>query len=71
MSKIYTKNIVAKYYFQQISMESNRTRRYKLRNKKKKIYMNWSHIKKRGWRDINSCPILEPSGKQEERKTEK
>jgi len=33
--------------------------------------MDWSHIKKRGWRDIKSCPILEPSGKQEERKTEK
>ena len=37
MSKIYTKNMVTKYYFQQRSMESNRTRRYKLRNKKKKI----------------------------------
>ena len=33
--------------------------------------MDWSHIKKRGWRDIKSCPILEPSGKQEDRKTEK
>ena len=28
---------LAKYYFQQRSMESNRTRRYKFRNKKKKI----------------------------------
>jgi len=37
MSKIYIKNMVAKYYFQQIPMESNRTRRYKFRNKKKKI----------------------------------
>ena len=37
MSKIYTKNMVAKYYFQQISMESNRSRRYKLRNKKRKF----------------------------------
>ena len=35
MSKIYTKNMVAKYYIQQRSMESNRSRRYKLRNKKK------------------------------------
>jgi len=33
--------------------------------------MDWSHIKKRGWRDIKSFPILEPSRKQEERKTEK
>jgi len=33
--------------------------------------MDWSDSKKRGWRDIKSCPILEPSGKQEERKTEK
>jgi len=29
--------MVAKYYFQQISMESNRSRRYKLRNKKRKF----------------------------------
>jgi len=35
MSKIYIKNVVAKYYFQQRPMESNRTRRYKFRNKKK------------------------------------
>ena len=34
---IYIKNMVAKDYFQQRSMESNRTRRYKCRNKKKKI----------------------------------
>ena len=33
--------------------------------------MDWSHIKKRGWRDTNSCPTLEPSGKQEEKKAEK
>ena len=37
MSKIYIKNMVAKYYFQQRRMKSNRTRRYKFRNKKKKI----------------------------------
>jgi len=52
-------------------MESNRTRRYKFRNKKKKIQMDQSHVKKRGWRDTKGCPTLEPSGKQEERKTEK
>jgi hypothetical protein len=28
-------------------------------------------VKKREWRDTKGCPILEPSGKQEERKTEK
>jgi len=28
-------------------------------------------IKKRGWRDTKGCPTLEPSGKQEERKTKK
>jgi hypothetical protein len=31
--------------------------------------MDRSHVKKRGWRD--TCPTLEPSGKQEESKTEK
>ena len=71
MSKIYIKNMVAKYYFQQRPMESNRTRRYKCRNKEKKIWMDRSHTKKRGWRDTKGCPTLEPSGKQEERKTEK
>jgi len=39
--------------------------------RKKKIYVDQSHIKKRGWRDAKGCPTLEPSGKQEERKTEK
>ena len=63
MSKIYIKNMVAKYYFQQRLRESNRTRRYKCRNKEKKIWMDWSHIKKRGWRDNKGCPTLEPSGK--------
>jgi len=52
-------------------MESNRTRRYIFRNKKKKIYLDRSHIKKRGLRDTKGCPALEPSGKQEERKTKK
>jgi hypothetical protein len=31
-------------------MESNRIRRYKFRNKKKKIYMDRLHIKKIRWR---------------------
>jgi hypothetical protein len=70
MSKIYIKNVVVKYYFQQRPMESSRTRRYKCGNKKK-IHMDRSHVKKRGWRDTKGCPTLEPSGKQEERKTEK
>ena len=33
----FSKNMVAKYYFQQRSMESNRTRIYTFRNTKKKI----------------------------------
>ena len=33
----YTIISLAKYYFQQRPMESNRTRRYKCRNKKKKM----------------------------------
>jgi len=37
MSNIYIKNMVAKYYFQQTPKESNRTRRYKCRDKRKKI----------------------------------
>ena len=48
-------------------MESNRTGRYKLRNKKKKIWMDWSYIKKGGWISTKGCPTLEPSGKQEEK----
>jgi len=35
------------------------------------INYQMSHIKKRGWRDTKGFPTLEPSGKQEERKTEK
>ena len=33
--------------------------------------MDWSHIKERGWRSTKGGPALEPSRKQEERKTEK
>ena len=33
--------------------------------------MDWSHIKKRGWRNTKGRPTLESSRKQEERKTEK
>jgi hypothetical protein len=33
--------------------------------------MDRSYIKKREWRDTIGCPTLEPSGKQEGRKTEK
>ena len=33
--------------------------------------MDRSRIKKRGWRSTKGCPALEPSRKQEERKTEK
>jgi hypothetical protein len=63
--------MVAKDYFQQRTIESNKTERYKCGNKKKKIRMDWSHIKKRRWRDTKECTILESSRKQEETKTEK
>ena len=33
--------------------------------------MDWSHIKKRGWRNTKGHPTLESSRKQEERKTKK
>ena len=33
--------------------------------------MDWSHIKKRRWRDTKECTILKSSRKQKERKTEK
>ena len=32
--------------------------------------MDWSHIKKRGWRNTKGRTTLESSRKQEERKTE-
>ena len=32
--------------------------------------MDWSHIERRGWRSTKGGPTLEPSRKQEERKTE-
>ena len=70
MSKIYFKNMVAKYYFQQRPMENNRKRRYKFRNKKKKMQIDWSHIKKRRLRDTKGCPTMEPSGKQQEKDRE-
>jgi hypothetical protein len=31
--------------------------------------MDWSHTKKRGWRNTESCFTMESSGKQEGRKT--
>ena len=37
--------------------------------RKRKFRWILSHIKKRGWRDTEGCPTLEPSRKQEERKT--
>jgi hypothetical protein len=52
-------------------MESNKTGRYKCRNKEEKIWLDWSHTKKRRGRDTKECTTLESSRKQEERKTEK
>jgi hypothetical protein len=40
------------------------------RNKKKKIWMDWSHIKKRRWRDTKECTIfgiLKETGREEDR----
>jgi histone H3/H4 len=48
-------------------MESNRPRKYKFRNKKKKIYMDWSHTKKE-YREIPKaalCEILKEAGREE------
>jgi len=64
--------MVAKYYFQQRPTESNRTRRYKFRNKKKRKFRWIGHtLRKEDGEIPKGCPTLEPSGKQEERKTEK
>jgi hypothetical protein len=43
-------------------MDSNGPRRYIFRNKIKKIEMDWSHTKKRGWGNIKDCLIMESSG---------
>ena len=62
--------MVAKYYFQQRPMECNRTRRYKCRNKKKKIWMDPSHIKKRGMETYQRLPYfgtLREIGREEDR----
>jgi hypothetical protein len=49
--------MVAKYYFQQRSMESNRTRRYKFRNKKRKF--RWiNHILRKEDRQIPKAALL-------------
>jgi hypothetical protein len=45
-------------------MESNRPRRYRFRNKKKKTLMDWPHTKKRGWGNTKSCPTMETSRKR-------
>jgi hypothetical protein len=50
-------------------MDSNRPRRYKFRYKEKKIYMDWSHTKKRGWGYTKGHLTMEFSGKQEDRET--
>jgi hypothetical protein len=52
-------------------MESNGPRRCKFRNKKENIWTDWSHTKKRWWRNDKGRLTVEPSGKEEARKTKK
>ena len=60
--------MLAKDYFQQRSMESNKTRRYKCKNKK--IWMDWSHIKKKNmerYQRVHYFGILKETGREEDR----
>ena len=58
MSKTCIKNMVAKYYFQQIPTESNRTRRYKCRDKKKKKFRWVGHTLRKEDGDIPKAALL-------------
>jgi hypothetical protein len=52
-------------------MDSNRPRRYKFRNKKMKIWMDWSHTEKRGWVKYQRPPyygILREAGREEDQR---
>ena len=67
MSKIYIKNMVAKYYFQQRPMESNRKSRYKCRNKKKFRWIGHTFRKDDG--EIAKAALLwNPQGKRKGRR---
>ena len=58
MSKVYIKNMVAKYYIQQRPMESKRTRRYKCRNKKKRKFRWIGHTLRREDGEIPKAALL-------------
>ena len=63
--------MVAKYYFQQRSMESNRTRRYKFRNKKKNLDGSVTHYEKRmeRYQRLPCFGTLRETGREEDRET--
>ena len=63
--------MVAKVYFQQRPMESNRTRRYKCRNKKRKFRWIGNTLRKEDGETPKAALLWNSSGKQEERKTKK
>jgi hypothetical protein len=47
-------------------VESNGPGRQKFRNKKNKIWMDWSHVKKRGWGNTKGRLTVESSRKEED-----
>ena len=63
--------MVAKYYFQQSSMESNRTRRYKFRNTKKKFRWIGHTLRKEDGEIPKAALLLNPqgTGSEEDRET--
>jgi hypothetical protein len=62
MSKIYIKNMVAKYYFQQRPMENNRTKRYKFRNKKRKFRWIGHTLRKEAGEITKAALLWNPQG---------
>ena len=65
MSKIFIKNMVAKYYFHQRPMESNRTRRYKCRNKKNKIRCIGHRLRKEDGEIPKAALLWNPQGNKD------
>jgi hypothetical protein len=52
-------------------MDSSGSRGYKFRNKEKKMLMDWSQTKKRGWRKYQRLPyygILREAGREEDQR---
>jgi hypothetical protein len=56
--------MVTKYYFQQRSVESNRTRRYKFRNKKKKFRWIVHTLRKEDGEISKAALLWNPQGKR-------